>query len=182
MRNPRGFLAAVRQLQQLEAERNVIGLIHELENPLERGVLSIAGMAARALARNGDDRVLKHLLPLLRHSSPNVRMDTVRALGELGDKDAVLALISALHDSSTTVRDLSIRALGQLEAREAVEPLRAIASSNEDGWTRLYAAETLATLGDDRLRSIVQTNLEREKRWALHGRSRTKRWLQLLDR
>jgi HEAT repeat protein len=61
------------------------------------------------------------MLPLLKDSDEQVRVDAASALGYFGDRRAEPELREALKDSSERVRHFAEYALKQLRARRSVE-------------------------------------------------------------
>lgn len=83
--------------------------------------------AVYELAETGDERVVPHLIPMLRDEDLFVRMATTRALMDLSAKAGVPGLIDTLEDASSPVREAAMVALRRITGREfGFEPQAAV--------------------------------------------------------
>jgi HEAT repeat protein len=78
--------------------------------------------ALQILARVGDVRASAGILPLLRHTDPNVAQAAVEALGRLRAAPAVPALLELLH-GNLWLQLAAVTALGEIGDPAAVDPL-----------------------------------------------------------
>jgi HEAT repeat protein len=147
-----------------------------LNSPLENSAKStVRGAAAAALGRLGDPRAGEALLSAASDPSPEVRYAAIRSLGFVKHDAAARDLIKALDDDELHVRRAAVISLGLIGASEAIPRLHEMLRS-PDPWTRLYAAEALASLGDPSLSELLPSLIQRETRFAP---SRRKRWRKL---
>ncbi len=167
------FGGGLSRVQGLEQARDIQGLLAMLNNPLERGSnSSVRGAAVAALGRLGDSRAGPVLAAMSDDPVEGVRYAVARALGAIRYPDGGRALIEALDDGSLDVRRAAVISLGQIGCTEAIPLLRA-ALDAPDHWLRLFAAESLLTLKDPSLASLLPSAIARESIWVL---GRRKRW------
>jgi HEAT repeat protein len=133
-------------VQNLEAKRDVQGLINALEHEKDAGVREAA---AQALGRIGDPRAVEHLFVVVqdRNSPELCRQGAAEALGRIG-APAVQSLSAALMDSNVDTREAAVRVLGHVGA-PAVESLSATLKDSTAG-VREAAARALGEIGDPR--------------------------------
>jgi HEAT repeat protein len=142
---------AIANVARLETDRNVPGLVHELDNPLGRGYRAVRLHAVLALSRLGDPRAAQYVVPLASDESPVVRAASLAALGTLGHEDAVPMLLAGLSDSASIVRGTSAEQLGEMGAAgfPAVPRLRDLVAAETDTGVRATAARALFHLGEN---------------------------------
>src|SRR3989475_1625328 len=102
--------------------------------------------AAKALGNLGDERAVRHLIPLLMDSVKAVRVDATDALAEIG-RPAVATLLAALRHEEWILRLHACEALGKIGAEEAVAPLCEVMLHDRDMAVRQDAAKALGSLG-----------------------------------
>lgn len=176
MADAQDFGKGLGRIYALEREHDVDGLVRMLDSPLELSPKkTVRAAAAAALGRLADPKAGEGLLAAASDPSEEVRYAALRALGFVRYPAAAAVLSHALHDESVDVRRAATVSLGLLELKEAIAPLRE-ALAADDPWTRLYAAEGLATLGDSSLPGMIPRLIKSESRFAL---ARRKRWRRL---
>lgn len=175
------------EVVRLEAEGDVVGLIHMLNSPLEASERrTVRGYAALALGHVGDERAVEPLIRILDDVRPTVRMLAASSLGEIGHNSASIALTKTLQDPVPMVRIASAMSLGRITRQESTEvlaPLRnALADPNP--LVRVFAADALVGEGlshaltrDDYCRI---RNAEASDSWLRFGRRR--QWNRILNR
>src|SRR2546425_10240894 len=77
--------------------------------------------AAKALGNLGDERAVRHLIPLLMDSVKAVRVDATDALAGIG-RPAGATLLVALRHEEWILRLHACEAMGKIGAEEAVPP------------------------------------------------------------
>jgi HEAT repeat protein len=176
------FREALWRVRQYEAERNAAGLIRELESEFELGLLSVAGRAARALARLGDPRHAERIRPLVRAKSAGARFDALIALRELHDAETLPLALAALSDNESMVRAAAAETVAHLGGPTERGAVAEIAASDADLGVRLSAATALVDVGDRRAEAIVRAQVDAlaHNRW--RGRRMAKAWRRLLER
>ncbi len=102
--------------------------------------------AAKALGNLGDERAVRHLIPLLMDSVKAVRVDATDALVRIG-RPAVATLLAALRHEEWILRLHACEALGKIGAEEAVEPLCEVMLHDRDMAVRQDAAKALGSVG-----------------------------------
>jgi HEAT repeat protein len=102
--------------------------------------------AAKALGNLGDERAVRHLIPLLVDSVKAVRADATDALARIG-RAAVATLLAALRHEEWILRLHACEALGKIGAEEAVAPLCEVMLHDRDMAVRQDAAKALGSLG-----------------------------------
>src|SRR3989449_2340988 len=102
--------------------------------------------AAKALGNLGDERAVRHLIPLLMDSVKAVRVDATDALAGIG-RPAVATLLVALRHEEWILRLHACEALGKIGAEEAVAPLCEVMLHDRDMAVRQDAAKALGSLG-----------------------------------
>lgn len=164
--------------QHLRDDRNIAGLLQQLDSPLQttRGS-SVREAAAKALGELGEATAVPRLLELASDSNERVRFEVMVALGRIGDPRALAALIRALDDTDRVVRLVAVRSLGQLGLSESMARLEDCLGS-DDPWMRLYAAEALASIDASSTRSSIEAAAGRERPWNLRRR---RRWRNVLE-
>jgi HEAT repeat protein len=173
---------ALGRVRRYEAERNAAGLISELESEFEHGPVSVAGQAARALARLGDPRYADRIRPLVRATSASARFDALMALRELHDAETLPLALVALSDNDSIVRAAAAKAIAHLGGPNERGAVAEIAASDADLGVRLSAATALVDVGDRRAEAIVRTQVDALARNRWRGRRMAKAWRRLLER
>lgn len=170
------YAGGLRRIYALEREHDVTGLIHMLDNPIERDPQStVRAAAAAALGRLGDPTAGDALTAAADDGSEQVRYAVVRAIGFVRAAQAGPTLVEALGDGVLNVRRAAALSLGLIAYHDGIPALRKQLDA-EDPWTRLYAAESLALLGDRDLVTVLPALRARDSRFA---RGRPKRWREL---
>jgi HEAT repeat protein len=114
-------------------------------------------LAAMALSRTGDPAALAELERALTSDESEIRrLEVAYALARAGQPHGTDALVAALRASRRDVRLQAARALAQLRDPRGVPRLREALSINQ---LRLGAAETLATLGDEKATAVLEQAL-----------------------
>ena len=106
-------------------------------------------MAARFLARIGNEKALEPLIKLLYDKEFNVQLEAVESLGEIGNKRAVEPLIKVLGDDDIDIKCSAVCALGEIRDIRAVEPLIELLE-DEDSTIRSSTISALGEIGDKR--------------------------------
>jgi len=181
-RDKKGFREALARVHRYEAEGNAAGLIGELDSEFELGLLSVAGLAARALARLGDPRYAKHIRPLVRANSPFARFGALIALRELHDAETLPLALAALSDDEPGVRAAAAKTVALLGGPSERGAVAEIAASDPDLGVRLDAATVLVDVGDGRADAIVRAQVDALARNRWRGRRMAKAWRRLLER
>jgi HEAT repeat protein len=172
------YAEGLKRIYALESERDVRALGRMLDNPVELSPdRTVRAAAAAALGRIGDPIAGERLLAAADDPSREVRYAVVRSLGFVKYSAAGPKLVDALDDESLNVRRAAVVSLGLVRFEEAIPELRR-AMEAQDPWTRLYAAESLAAIGDRSLAEKLPAAARREKRLAF---SRRKRWQKLAE-
>jgi HEAT repeat protein len=164
------------RLNRFEADRNVAGLLHEIDSVLEYGPLSIAGQAARRLGRLGETRTLGRVRDLLSSPSANARFDALGAVRDLDPEQALSDALELLSDPAPIVRALAAEAVTALDRTGSVEAVRHVALSDADEEVRYTAAKALAGVDDPRATEIIALNAE------VPGARRSRDWASLAAR
>ena len=120
---------------------------------------AIWGLSQRA-RQYKDGGEIPELLPLLLHSDPETRAQTIRALGEYGSRPVLPNLIAALKDPSTRVQYFAAMALGHFPGEEVLEPLLELARSNSDRDLYLRHAVVMALSRTQTSERILQATKE----------------------
>jgi HEAT repeat protein len=94
------------------------------------------------------EAALLHLLELVKHPDPQIRLKAAFALSRQGDSHAVDSLIEALGDESFSIRRRAAAALGKLGDQRAVAPLSHLMHYDENGSVRVSAAAAIGEIGD----------------------------------
>lgn len=174
------FGGALTRVRELERAGDIQGIERMLNNPLERGTMTIRGSAAAALGRLGRQDSGDALLSAGDDESRDVRMNVAIALGMIRYTDAVAWLCGRAADSDEflIVRQAAVRSLGQIGA-DSARPALSAALDSDDVWTRLYAAEGLSAMTDPELADRLPDLISRETRF-MFGRRR--RWQAIKQR
>jgi hypothetical protein len=117
---------------------------------------------------SGDGYVRAHvsddpaeLIALL--DDPEARWAAANRLSELGHRDAAPKLLTLLRAGDPHVRCAAAVSLGQLRATEAVEPLVEVALTDDEGFVRAWALNSLGRIGDprpaERLRPLLDIDM-----------------------
>jgi HEAT repeat protein len=121
---------------------------------------------------HGREADREYVVTALKGPDHRSRIYAAGAAADLGATEAIPQLLHLLRASDPQMRVAAAKALGKLNALEAAQPLRDIAASDEVGWVRSFAAETLAHLGDPRstplLVDLLASNLWRDRMAAAH--------------
>lgn len=176
MRRWRRVSAELARIRVLEHDRNVVGLIHELDNDI-RGLTSysiVRGHAANALGRLGDPRAIPYLVEIADDPEPIVRMDVLMALGRLHADDAQQVIIDGLADPAPVVRMAAAEALGRLGDPTIMPRLWEVLDQDPEPEVRMHTAESLAMLGDENVASRIPQVL-RDVSWRVRGHPRWKK-------
>lgn len=171
--------ASFARIAQFEADRNVAGLIGELQSDVRGRTDStiIRAQAARVLGRLGDSRAIPHLVEFAGDPESNVRMEVLGALGKLKARGSLNVVVDGLKDESVVVRGSAAQALGRIGDQTAIGPLRTVLDVDADPEVRLHAAESLGVLGDTDVASRIPDVLK-EVSWRVRRRPR---WRRLQD-
>ena len=102
-----------------------------------------------ALGRIGSERVVEHLIPLLKDEDVGVRWQVVFALGEIGPERVVEHLILLLKDEGWRVRENAASALSAISPERAVDHLIPLLE-DKDGDVRWSAASALGEVRPER--------------------------------
>jgi len=158
-------LAALFALGQMGLSQNA----DEIPTPAVDACLSalddddpaIVAGAAQALGKLATERVPAALVPLLKHTAPQVRVEAALGLfrcrfaplwrGEVTDprplpEDAVRALIDALRDEDAAVRRAAVYAHSRYGQPEAADALSEYVE-DDDEWVRLFAVRAIGRSG-----------------------------------
>jgi HEAT repeat protein len=136
----RAAVAALRQRSTSEVVQYVLEALRD-----RHGDFSVLSSAIGLLAA-ADVDVVAPLAELLRHGSPDLRLQAALVLGERGDPRGTAPLMEALDSADENLRFHAIEALGKLRAADAVERLIEIAES-QDFFVAFPALEALACIG-----------------------------------
>lgn len=141
--------AAIARVRRMETDRNVAGLIAELDSALGYSRYTIVrSHAAAALGRLGDARAIPHLLALADDPEDNVRRSAYGALARLEARDVTPTLVRGLNDEAPIVRMSAAEAIGCSGAVDSIGELQRVLGTDPDPEVRLYAVEALLRLGD----------------------------------
>jgi HEAT repeat protein len=170
------------RVKTLETDRNVVGLIHELDSEVRgRTRYSIVrDHAATALGRLGDPRAIPYLVKRADDPEPMVRIGVLVALGRLHASEAQEVLIAGLTDPSSVVRMAAVEALGRLGDPAVLPRLWEVLDQDQDAETRLQAAEAIALLGDQNVASRIPGALS-DVSWRVRGHPRRRRLKEFAD-
>jgi HEAT repeat protein len=114
---------AIRRNAAISAlERQGPYAVPHLRTLLARPEADVVMFALQMLARIGDPLAVHGVVPLVRHSNPNVAQSAIEALGELRHREAVPTLIELLQ-SDLWLQLAAIDALGTIGDPAAVAPL-----------------------------------------------------------
>ena len=128
-------------VEKLENEGDVNGLI----KTLKKGDNKNRALAARALGRFKDQKVVQALIEALDYDDSDVRWNAASSLGKIGDSDATPFLLKHLRDEKWYVRQHTAEALGEIGDERALLPLL---ESLKDEKIRNNVAIALGHLGD----------------------------------
>jgi HEAT repeat protein len=179
---PRDLGRALERVRRYTKERNIAGLVKELDNPLGRGTLTVAGRAAQALAELDERRFLPEVRELLSSDSAGTRFYALVALETFRDVAAEEEIAHCLNDPERIVRASAAHALTALALPSASEALRRLATTDLDEAVRYEAAVGLVTLGDRDAGRIVDAEIERAKLRSWRLRRSARRWKRLRQR
>lgn len=136
--------AEYRRVDQHEADRNIPGLIGDLDSQ----DLVIRNHVVRVLASLGAKEAVPHLVKLTDHPERNTRMAAYRALGQLRATEETRLLLHGLEDPEPLVRMAAAVGLWDMRDRSAIPRLRELLSSERDGDVRFRIAYALVRVGD----------------------------------
>ncbi len=88
-----------------------------------------------AMSRSADDAWVGHILPMLSHTLPSVRLEAVRAAGELGlnkARDQLLELLMEDEEEDDDVREAAIWSLSQIGGEQVRPFLERMLEETED--------------------------------------------------
>lgn len=136
-------------------------------------------LAAKALARIEDSRVVPALISALPMLSRALQGMIIELLGTLRDKRAVLPLIQILNGEDTVLQLVSIQALRRIGDTRALKSLLVILENTESSGVRYTIIETLGELGDSR---VVEPIRQYKDDANHHVRRRVKRALEKLNK
>src|SRR3954452_20375642 len=120
---------ALRRVATFERDRNIAGLLQALDSPLSRDTLTVAGEAARALARLDERRAIPAICAVLKTRSRCARWQAAIALREFDDEAAVRSLEAAVDDDFRVVRAIAAEALAEFGGGD-MSHLRRLAASD----------------------------------------------------
>ncbi|MBA3873741.1 MAG: HEAT repeat domain-containing protein [Anaerolineae bacterium] len=123
--------------------------IEPLIDALQDEHVGVRGAAANALGNIGDSAAVPYLIPLLRHTNPQLMVWAAFALTKLG-RDSFSTLETTLQSEDVDVRRSTILAFQQLGDQRAVPLLLAL--SNDE--SRRFSGDT--TLGEAAIRALLQ--------------------------
>src|SRR5258708_7661881 len=179
-------------VEKLKTQRDVMGLVKALSYSKNQ---EVQRQAAEALGQVGDARAVEPLVVTLQDPYSTVRLQVAAAesLGKIGDGRAVEPLVAALKHPRGEVRRAAGAALRSLNwqpadnmhrallavassnwgeaallGSAAVEPLVSTLQDKSDIWNlgaRRAAAETLATIGDERAVEPFIVALQDQNMW-----------------
>ncbi len=112
---------------------------------LAEGDFVLRNLAAKILIKMGHVSI-RPLLPLLRHTSKDVRKSAVDILGEIGSPESQYQLLNLLHDEDPNVLVSAVEAIGNIGCVDAVEPLCRLYETTPSA--RLTIADALGKIGD----------------------------------
>jgi len=124
--------------------------------------------AADALGDIGDEKAVKHLIPLLKDENEYVRQAGARALGKLKDRDAVEPLINTLNDPDVSVRAFSVWALGKINDSKAVEPMLSLLFDKEEK-IRNNSFDALRKFQDPHVKKLMVNTLIKGAKSEMHA-------------
>lgn len=128
-------------IDALHERRDIDGLIRALQFP----DFDIQWRAASALGSMGTEGI-DHLIPILDHPNPDVRLGIIEALGEIRSRKATLPMLRLLEDENFEIRWAAALALGEIGDLRAVDTLvRMLIDPNK--YVRYGAAIALEKLG-----------------------------------
>lgn len=130
-----------RSLQQI-ATPAVAGAVVPL---LAEGDFVLRNLAAKILIKMGSVSI-RPLMPLLRHTSKDVRKSAVDILGEIGSPESQYQLLNLLHDEDLNVLVSVVEAIGNIGCVDAVEPLCKLYDVTPSA--RLTIADALGKISD----------------------------------
>ena len=123
--------------------------IEPLIDALQDEHVGVRGAAANALGNIGDSAAVPYLIPLLRHTNPQLVVWAAFALTKLG-RDSFSVLETTLQSEDVDVRRSTILAFQQLGDQRAI-PLLLALSHDE---SRRFSGDT--TLGEAAIRALLQ--------------------------
>jgi HEAT repeat protein len=167
----------IAHIARLESDRNVAGLIHELENQLGRGYGAARLHAVLALERLGDPRAAQYIAPLTQDGSPLVRAASLSALRTLEHQGAASLMLEALTDVAPIVRETAAEQLEKIGATAAIPHLRDIVATDDDRNVRVSAAEALLRLGESDIAPQIPALVSALPWWKRRG----VHWKKLLE-
>ncbi len=125
---------------------------------------SLGGEASRQITGREPgltgDAALLHLLEMVKHPDPDIRLKAAFALSKRGNGQAVDSLIEALEDDSFSIRRRAASALGKLGDQRAVDPLSSLMHYDENGSVRAAATVAIGEIGDPSAIEALTSALE----------------------
>jgi HEAT repeat protein len=117
---------AIRRNAAISAlERQGPYAVPHLRTMLVRPETDVIMFALQMLSRIGDPLAVHGIVPLVRHSDPNVAQCAIEALGQLRHREAVPTLLQLLGED-LWLQLAAIEALGQIGDPKAIAPLAAL--------------------------------------------------------
>ena len=109
--------------------------VPHLRTMLARPQVDVVMFALQMLSRIGDPLAVHGVLPLVRHSDPNVAQAAIEALGQLRHREAVPTLLQVLR-GDLWLQLAAIDALGEIGDPAAVAPLLDLIPDSDRGRAR----------------------------------------------
>ena len=101
-----------------EVFRRVVSMLEEGE-----GEIMDKRLLIHALEATCSEKVVPHLMPLLKDPEFDVRKSAAEALGKIGSEEVIPHVIPLLKDSDPSVREFAAGALGEIGSEEAISNL-----------------------------------------------------------
>ncbi len=120
----------------------------------------VQAAAAFALRYSHQPQAQPQLLELLQSEQAAVKVAALFTLGEWADPEVIPHLAPLLKEESPVLRSRAAEALGKVGAEQAIEPLYEALENEEHLKVALRLAESLLSLGDTRVLSVLMAALE----------------------